>query len=43
MRDLYILILAGLFGNRWNANKGPCDVYLKFYDHTNGQECILQT
>jgi hypothetical protein len=42
MRDLYILILARLFGNRWNANKVPCDVYLKFYDQTNGQECILQ-
>jgi hypothetical protein len=40
MRDLYILILAGLFGNRWNAK---CPLYLKFYDHTNGQECILQT
>src|SRR5262245_21627297 len=33
---LYILILAGLFGNRWNAKEPPATSYPKFCDHTKG-------
>jgi hypothetical protein len=39
---LYILILPGLFGNRWNADKVPGDIYLNFSHRTNGQGCILR-
>jgi hypothetical protein len=42
-RGLYILILAGLFGNRWNANKVPATSTSSFMITPMGKNDLAET